>query len=87
MIAQFDIEQINSRVEMLFHRMKHRYLYTILGSNCESLVKGTDFYLSKSNTCIPQSALQRQLRKKSYPVSGLKRILLNLKRKLRLQDS
>jgi putative transposase len=34
-IAQIDIEQINSMVEMLSHRMKHRYLYTILLSNFE----------------------------------------------------
>jgi hypothetical protein len=52
-IAQIDIEQSNSMVEMLFHRMKHRYLFTILLSNFDSLVKGTDFYLTESNTCIP----------------------------------
>jgi putative transposase len=57
-IAQIDIEQSNSMVEMLFHRMKHRYLFTILLSNFESLVKGADFYLYESNTCIPHSALK-----------------------------
>jgi len=57
-IAQIDIEQSNSMVEMLFHRLKHRYLFTILLSNFESLVKGTDFYLNESNTCIPHSALK-----------------------------
>ena len=57
-IAQIDIEQSNSMVEMLFHRMKHRYLFTILMSNLDSLVKGTDFYLTESNTCIPHSALK-----------------------------
>ena len=57
-IAQIDIEQRNSMVEMLFHRLKHRYLFTILLSNFESLVKGTDFYLNESNTCIPHSALK-----------------------------
>ena len=57
-IAQIDIEQSNSMVEMLFHRMKHRYLFTILLSNFDSLVKGTDFYLTESNTCIPHSALK-----------------------------
>jgi transposase InsO family protein len=57
-IAQIDIEQRNSMVEMLFHRMKHRYLFTILLSNFESLVKGADFYLYESNTCIPHSALK-----------------------------
>ena len=45
-------------VEMFFHRMKHRYLYTILLSNFESLVKGTDFYLIESNIYIPHSALK-----------------------------
>ena len=57
-IAQIDIEQSNSMVEMLFHRMKHLYLYTIVLSNFESLVKGADFYLYESNTCIPHSALK-----------------------------
>ena len=57
-IAQIDIEQSNSMVEMLFHRMKHRYLFTILLSSFDSLVKGTDFYLTESNTCIPHSALK-----------------------------
>jgi len=57
-IALIDIEQSNSMVEMLFHRMKHRYLYTILLSNFESLVKGTDFFLTESNTSIPHSALK-----------------------------
>ncbi len=57
-IAQIDIEQSNSMIETLFHRMKHRYLFTILLSNFESLVKGTDFYLNESNSCIPHSALK-----------------------------
>ncbi|MEI8025122.1 MAG: hypothetical protein WCI18_02125 [Pseudomonadota bacterium] len=57
-IAQIDIEQSKSMVEMLFHRMKHRYLFTILLSSIESLVKGTDFYLTERNTCIPHSALK-----------------------------
>ncbi|MEI8027691.1 MAG: DDE-type integrase/transposase/recombinase, partial [Pseudomonadota bacterium] len=57
-IAQIDIEQSNSMVEMLFHRMKHRYLFTIFLSNFESLVKATDFYLNESNTYIPHSALK-----------------------------
>ncbi len=38
--------------------MKHRYLFTILLSNFDSLVKGADFYLTESNTCIPHSALK-----------------------------
>ena len=57
-IAQIDIEQSNSMVEMLFHRKKHLYLQTIVLSNFESLVKGADFYLHESNTCIPHSALK-----------------------------
>ena len=57
-IAQIDIEQSNAMVEMLFHRMKHFYLYMIVLSNFESLVKGADFYLHESNTCIPHSALK-----------------------------
>ena len=57
-IAQIDIEQSNSMVEMLFLRMKHRYLFTILRSNFHWLVKGTDFYLIECNTYIPHSALK-----------------------------
>ena len=56
-IAQVDIEQSNSVVEVLFHRMKHRYLFTTIFSNFGSLVKGTDFYLNESNTCLSHSAL------------------------------
>jgi len=37
-IAQIDIEQSKSMVEMLFHKMKHRYFFTIFLSNFESLV-------------------------------------------------
>ncbi len=49
-IAQIDIEHSNSMVEMLFHRMKHRYLFTILLSNFDSLVKGSDFYLTDGSS-------------------------------------
>jgi len=56
-IAQIEIEQSNSMVEMLFHRMKYRYLFTILLSTFHSIAKGTDFYLNESNTCIPDSGL------------------------------
>jgi hypothetical protein len=41
-------------IEILFHRMKHRYLFIFLLANFESLAKGTDFYLEESNTSIPQ---------------------------------
>ncbi len=45
-------------IEMLFHRMKHRYLYIFILSNFGSLAKGTEFYLTESNTCIPHPALK-----------------------------
>ena len=57
-IAQIEIEASNSMVEMLFHRMKHRYLFTIPLTNIEAVIKGVDFYLTESNTCIPHSALK-----------------------------
>ncbi len=57
-IAQIDIEASNSMVEMLFHRLKHRYLFTIPLSNFDVLTKAADFYLTESNECIPHSALK-----------------------------
>ena len=45
-------------IEMLFHRMKHLHLYTILLSSFESVVKATDFYLHDSKSCIPHSVLK-----------------------------
>ena len=57
-IAQIEIVESNSMIEMLFHRMKHQHLYTTLLSSFESVVKATDFYLHDSNTCIPHSVLK-----------------------------
>ena len=57
-VAQIDIEFSNSMIEMLFHRMKHRYLFTIPLTNFEALEKGVDFFLNESNTRIPHSALK-----------------------------
>lgn len=45
-------------VEMLFHRLKHRYLFTIPLTNFDVLTKAADFYLTESNECIPHSALK-----------------------------
>ena len=56
-VAQIAIEQSNSMIEMLFHRLKHRHLFTIPLTNFVVLVKAVDFYLTDSNIFIPQSAL------------------------------
>jgi hypothetical protein len=45
-------------IEMLFHRLKHRYLFTIPLTNFEALEKGVNFYLTESNEAIPHSALK-----------------------------
>jgi hypothetical protein len=42
---------------MLFHRLKHRHLFTIPLTNFVVLVKAVDFYLTDCNIFIPQSAL------------------------------
>ena len=57
-IAQIDIEFSNSMIEMLFHRLKHRYLFTFELTNFEALEKGADFFFTESNTVIPHSALR-----------------------------
>jgi transposase InsO family protein len=57
-IAQIDIEFSNSMIEMLFYRLKHRYLFTFPLSNFETLEKGADFFFTESNTVIPHSALK-----------------------------
>ena len=69
-------------VEMIFHRMKHRYLYTILLSNFESPVKGTDFYLIESNTCFPHSALKGATPEKIITVSWTEEKKTELKEKI-----
>ena len=57
-VAQIDVEASNSMVEMLFLRLKHRYLFTIPLTNFAAVENGVDFYLTESNTCIPHSALK-----------------------------
>jgi hypothetical protein len=69
-------------VEMLFHRMKHRYLFTILLSNFDSLVKGTDFNLTESNTCIPHSALKGATPEEIITGSWTEEIKMELKKKI-----
>ena len=46
-VAQIDIEFSNSMVEMLFHRLKHRYLFTIPLTSIEVLSKSVDFFLTE----------------------------------------
>ena len=57
-IAQIDIEFSNSMIEMLFHRLKHQYLFTFPLSNFETLENGAGFFFAESNTVIPHSALK-----------------------------
>lgn len=57
-IAQIDIDFSNSMVEMLFHRLKHRYLFNIPLTNFNALEKGAAFYFTESNTRLPHSALR-----------------------------
>lgn len=57
-IAQIDIEFSNSMIEMLFHRLKHRYLFTIPLTNFDVLVKGANFFFTDSNENIPHAALK-----------------------------
>lgn len=56
-IAQIDIFQSNSMIEMLFHRLKNRHLYRIQLTNFDAVEKGVDFYLTETNISIPHSAL------------------------------
>ena len=57
-VAQIDIEFSNSMIEMLFHRLKHRYLFTIPLTNIVVLSKAADFFLTESNDKIPHAALR-----------------------------
>jgi transposase InsO family protein len=57
-VAQIDVEFSNSTIEMLFHRAKHRYLFTITLNNFEAVVRGPDFFFTETNTRIPHSALK-----------------------------
>jgi hypothetical protein len=43
---------------MLFHRAKHRYLFTIPLTNFEAVVRGADFFFTETNTRIPHLALK-----------------------------
>ena len=52
-VAQVDVEQSNSMIEALFHRLKNRYLYYQNLRTHEELVKHVDFYLKEANASIP----------------------------------
>ena len=65
-IAQIDVKFSNSMVEMLFHRLKHRYLFTIPLTKIIALEKGVDFFLTESNTRIPHSALKGATRRRMH---------------------
>jgi putative transposase len=52
-VAQVDIEQSNSMIESLFHRLKNRYLYYQVLRTYEDLVMHVNFYLKEANTSIP----------------------------------
>ena len=57
-IAQIDIEASNSMIEMLFHRFKHRHMFTIQLTSFEAVETGADYYFTQSNTYIPMAALR-----------------------------
>jgi len=57
-VAQIDVEASNSMVEMLFHRFKNRYMFTIPLTSFEAVENGADYYFIESNTHIPMAALK-----------------------------
>ncbi len=57
-IAQIDVDQSNSMIEMLFHRMKHRHLFRVPLTNLDVLIKKVDFYINEDNSAIPKSILK-----------------------------
>lgn len=54
-IAQIDVDQSNSMIEMLFYRIKHHHHYKIPLTNLEPLIKEVDFYMTEENSLIPHS--------------------------------
>lgn len=56
-VAQIDVEASNSMVEMLFHRFKHRHMFTIQLTSFDAVENGADCYFTQSNTYIPMAAL------------------------------
>ena len=56
-VAQIDVEDSNSMVEMLFHRFKHRHMFTIQLTSFEAVENGAHYYFTQSNTYIPMAAL------------------------------
>jgi len=81
-VAQIDIEASNAMIEMLFHRLKHRYLFTIPLANLDALAKEVDFYLSESNTCIPHSALSGATPEEVITGSWTQEKILEMKEKI-----
>ena len=45
-------------IEMLFHRMKHRYLFTVPLTDFDALRNAVDFFLTETNERIPYAALK-----------------------------
>ena len=62
--------------------MEHGYLFAILLSQSDSLVKGTDFYLTESNTCIPHSAWKGATPEEIITVSWTEEKKMELKEKI-----
>ena len=81
-IAQIDVEFSNSMIEMLFHRLKHRYLFTIALTNFTTVEQGVNFFLTESNTCIPHSALKGATPEESITGKWNDKIIAELKAKL-----
>ena len=57
-VAQIDVDASNSMVEMLFHRFKHRHMFTIPLTSFEGVESGADYYFTQSNTHIPMAVLK-----------------------------
>ena len=45
-------------IEMLFHRLKHRYLFNIPLSNIQALETDVEYFVNETNAKIPHSALK-----------------------------
>ena len=57
-IAQIDVHFSNSMIEMLFLRLKLRYLFKIPLTNFELLTKSADYFFTQSNEYIPHAVLK-----------------------------
>ncbi|RYZ83563.1 MAG: hypothetical protein EOP04_19750 [Proteobacteria bacterium] len=83
-IARIDIGFSNSITEMLFHRMKHRYLFTIPLTNFNALKNAVDFFLNETKEKIPYAALKGATPLEMIRGQWTERQLLELKEQIKL---